>query len=49
MKKRALLFGADKYVGAPSLPATKFDVQSLERRLKQLNFDVCSKLDLCEV
>ena len=46
MKKRALLFGADKYVDVPSLPATKFDVQSLGRRLRQLDFDVYSKLDL---
>lgn len=51
MKKRALLIGMNKYISTSELticdlPATQFDVYTLERRLKQLSFETESYLDI---
>ena len=52
MKKRAILFGMFHYINsrlisAPELPSTEFDVKTLEKKLKQLQFETSSYMDLC--
>lgn len=52
MKKRAILFGMFHYikshsVSASQLPSTEFDVKTLEKKLKQLQFETSSYMDLC--
>ena len=53
MKKRAILFGMFHYIASRSinvsnLPCTEIDVNTLEKRLKQLNFETYSHMDLCQ-
>ncbi len=52
MKKRAILFGMFHYIkshsiSAPDLPSAEVDVKTLEKKLKQLQFETSSYLDLC--
>ena len=52
MKKRAILFGMFHYnrsasITANDLPSTEIDVKTLEKRLKQLQFETVSYMDLC--
>ena len=52
MKKRAILFGIFHYnrsasITANDLPSTEIDVKTLEKRLKQLQFETVSYMDLC--
>ena len=52
MKKRAILFGIFHYnrsasITANDLPSTEIDVKTLEKRLKQLQFETVSYMDIC--
>jgi uncharacterized caspase-like protein len=52
MEKRAFLLGMFHYqrsrsITASDLPSTEFDVRTLEKKLKQLQFDTISYMDLC--
>lgn len=50
MKKRAILFGMFHYnrstsITANDLPSTEIDVKTVEKRLKQLQFETVSYMD----
>ena len=52
MKKRAILFGMFHYnrstsITANDLPSTEIDVKTVEKRLKQLQFETVSYMDFC--
>ena len=52
MEKRAILLGMFHYqrshsISASDLPSTEFDVCTLEKKLKQLQFETTAYMDLC--